>query len=121
ECARLIQELTVITWNEMPIAQKGNIKAVDILLRKLRNHNLLFGRKIFIEVDVFHQVAPDVLDPVYSQLMDDIGDSISEVNLINNTVLQWLNGDAVELYSTDSLADDETNNNTKITISNEIW
>ncbi|CAG8565896.1 20544_t:CDS:2 [Gigaspora margarita] len=39
-------------------SQKENIEAVDILLCELCNRNLLFGRKIFIGVGDFCQVAP---------------------------------------------------------------
>ncbi|CAG8507812.1 4218_t:CDS:2, partial [Racocetra persica] len=109
--------------DEIPIAQKGNIEAVDILLCELCNCNLLFGRKIFIRIGDFCQVAPvvsnarkaatileliksspiwskfeiynlqqsiqDALDPEYSQLIDDIGDGISDeqvpLTLLNTT------------------------------------
>ncbi|CAG8752262.1 40_t:CDS:1, partial [Cetraspora pellucida] len=58
EHAKLIQESIAITWNKMLMAQKDNIEAVDILLHELYNCNLLFGRKIFVGVGDFHQVAP---------------------------------------------------------------
>ncbi|CAG8788182.1 7141_t:CDS:2, partial [Gigaspora margarita] len=106
--------LSAMKAYEMPIAQKGNIEAVDILLYKLCNCNLLFGKKIFIGIGNFCQVAPvipnakkvaiileliksssiwnkfkiynlqqpirDALNPEYSQLMDNIDDSINSEN-----------------------------------------
>ncbi|CAG8504246.1 9057_t:CDS:2, partial [Cetraspora pellucida] len=59
--AKLIQKSLVIIKNKLPIAQKGNIEAVDIFLRKLCNNDLPFGRKIFIEIGDFHQVTPVIL------------------------------------------------------------
>src|SRR6185436_3628810 len=35
ERAELIRETSAITWDELPMAQKGNIEAVDMLLRDL--------------------------------------------------------------------------------------
>lgn len=42
------------------MAQKGNVKAVDILLRDICNCNLPFGGTVFIGIGDFHQVAPVV-------------------------------------------------------------
>ncbi|CAG8759306.1 7531_t:CDS:1, partial [Ambispora leptoticha] len=60
ERAKLIQETSVIIWNKLFMAQKGNIKAVDMLLCELCNCNLPFSRKIFIRIGDFCQVAPVV-------------------------------------------------------------
>ncbi|CAG8454712.1 3924_t:CDS:2 [Scutellospora calospora] len=57
ERAELIRESSAITWDKLPIAQKSNIEAVDILIHNLCKYNLLFGGKIFIDVGDFHQVA----------------------------------------------------------------
>ncbi|CAG8819006.1 46109_t:CDS:2, partial [Gigaspora margarita] len=58
ERAKLIQEASAIAWNELSMVQKGNIEAVDILLRELCDCNLPFGGKVFIGIGDFHQVAP---------------------------------------------------------------
>lgn len=53
ERAKLIQEALVIIWDELSMALKGNVEAVDMLLRELCNCNLPFGGKIFIRVGDF--------------------------------------------------------------------
>ncbi|CAG8708035.1 4998_t:CDS:2, partial [Cetraspora pellucida] len=58
ERAELIRESSAITWDELPMAQKGNIEAVDIQIRTLCKCDLPFGGKIFIGIGDFHQVAP---------------------------------------------------------------
>ncbi|CAG8821200.1 18985_t:CDS:2, partial [Gigaspora margarita] len=58
ERTKLIQESTIITWDELPMVHKGNIESVDILLCELCNYNAPFSRKIFIGIGDFCQVAP---------------------------------------------------------------
>ncbi|CAG8769459.1 3928_t:CDS:2, partial [Cetraspora pellucida] len=67
---------------------------------------------------VFNLQTPvrDSYNLEYSKFMNDVGDAILcplniEVNIINNTILQQLKGDTVNLYSTDDLADDKTQEN----------
>ncbi|CAG8624192.1 4174_t:CDS:2 [Diversispora eburnea] len=66
------------------MVQKGNIEVVDMLLRNLCHHDLLFGGKIFISIGDFYQVVPVipyVLDMEYLRLIDDIGNSINGENI----------------------------------------
>ncbi|CAG8775701.1 14978_t:CDS:2, partial [Cetraspora pellucida] len=62
ECAELIQKSSAITWDELPMAQKGNIEAVDILMCNICKCNLPFRGKIFIGAGDFRQVAPVILN-----------------------------------------------------------
>ncbi|CAG8542793.1 5407_t:CDS:2 [Cetraspora pellucida] len=169
ERAKLIQESLVVTWDELPMVQKGIVEAVDAFLHELCNSDMPFGGKIFIGIGNFCQVAPvvpragrmaivlesiksfliwdsfevcdlqqpirDSHDPEYSRLMDDIGDGISDENinlpllkithkiddainfifpetiLNNSTACQKraILSDAIDLYSTDNLANNDTN------------
>lgn len=56
--AKLIQKSSIIAWDELSMAQKGKVEAVDMFLRELCNNDLPFGGKVFIGIGDFCQVAP---------------------------------------------------------------
>ncbi|CAG8494564.1 7777_t:CDS:2 [Cetraspora pellucida] len=56
----IAHSLFLIFWDELPMAQKGNIEAVDLLLQEICNQNIPFGGKVFIGIGDFRQVAPIV-------------------------------------------------------------
>jgi hypothetical protein len=58
--AELLRATTLIVWEELPMANKACLHAVDTLLRLLCNTNKPFGGKSFISVGDFRQVAPVV-------------------------------------------------------------
>ncbi|CAG8793894.1 5672_t:CDS:2, partial [Cetraspora pellucida] len=67
------------------------------------------------EIYNLQQPVCDALDLEYFQFMDNIGDGIAilcllnaEVNSINNIILQQLEDNAIDLYSVNSLVDDKT-------------
>jgi hypothetical protein len=53
----LLCAATLIVWEELPMANKVCLYAVDALLRLLCNTDKPFGGKSFISVDDFRQVA----------------------------------------------------------------
>ncbi|CAG8646155.1 32921_t:CDS:10 [Gigaspora margarita] len=152
ERAELIRESSVISWDELAMAQKGNIEA-DILLQYSNQSNyLLFGT---LKVYNLQKPVRNANDLIYSQFMDDIGNGTNrenvtltflnttyklndiinftfpthilnnpttclqqailcplniEVNSINSTILQQVEGEEFNLYSVDNLADNENNN-----------
>ena len=58
--AELLRAATLIVWEELPMANKACVHAVDALLRLLCNTDKPFGGKPFIGVGDFRQVAPVV-------------------------------------------------------------
>ena len=55
--AELLRAATLIVWEELPMANKACVHAVDALLRLLCNTDKPFGGKPFIGVGDFRQVA----------------------------------------------------------------
>ena len=60
ERAKLLRAAKLIIWEELPMANKACIHAVDALLRLLCAIDMPFGGKPFIGVGDFRQVAPVV-------------------------------------------------------------
>ena len=58
--AELLRATSLIIWEELPMANKACLHAVDALLRLLCNADKPFGGKSFIGVGDFRQVAPVV-------------------------------------------------------------
>ena len=58
--AELLCAASLIVWEELPMANKACLYAVDALLRLLCNADKPFGGKHFISVGDFRQVAPVV-------------------------------------------------------------
>lgn len=58
--AELLRAASLIVWEELPMANKACLHAVDALLRLLCNTDKPFGGKHFIGVGDFRQVAPVV-------------------------------------------------------------
>ena len=56
----LLRAASLIVWEELPMANKACLHAVDALLRLLCNTDKPFGGKSFIGVGDFRQVAPVV-------------------------------------------------------------
>ena len=58
--ASLIQEASLIIWDEASMARRENIEALDMLLRDLCLSNVPFGGKIVVLGGDFRQTAPVV-------------------------------------------------------------
>ncbi|XP_056695007.1 uncharacterized protein [Spinacia oleracea] len=58
--AALIQETTLIIWDEASMARKENVESLDLLLRDLCDEKLLFGGKLIVFGGDFRQVLPVV-------------------------------------------------------------
>ncbi|XP_074271508.1 uncharacterized protein LOC141595439 [Silene latifolia] len=58
--AALIQETSLIIWDEASMARKETVEALDKLLRDLCDPNLLFGGKLIVFGGDFRQVLPVV-------------------------------------------------------------
>ncbi|XP_056695309.1 uncharacterized protein [Spinacia oleracea] len=56
--AALIQETTLIIWDEASMARKENVESLDFLLRDLCDENFLFGGKLVVFGGDFRQVLP---------------------------------------------------------------
>ncbi|XP_056687837.1 uncharacterized protein [Spinacia oleracea] len=56
--AALIQETTLIIWDEASMARKENVESLDLLLRDLCDADLLFGGKLIVFGGDFRQVLP---------------------------------------------------------------
>lgn len=58
--AKLICAAKLIIWDELPMANRAAVEAVDILLRQLKECPRPFGGVLFLAVGDFRQVAPVV-------------------------------------------------------------
>ena len=58
--AKLICAAKLIIWDELPMANRAAVEAVDILLRQLKGNARPFGGILFLAVGDFRQVAPVV-------------------------------------------------------------
>ena len=58
--AKLICAAKLIIWDELPMANRAAVEAVDILLRQLKESPRPFGGVFFLGVGDFRQVAPVV-------------------------------------------------------------
>lgn len=56
--AKLICAAKLIIWDELPMANRAAVEAVDILLRQLKDNARPFGGALFLGVGDFRQVAP---------------------------------------------------------------
>ena len=68
--AELLRAAGLIVWEELPMANKACLQAVDALLRLLCNTNKPFGGKPFVGVGDFRQVAPVVRGGGLSAVID---------------------------------------------------
>jgi PIF1-like helicase/Helitron helicase-like domain at N-terminus len=55
---QMIESAFAVLWEEMPMANKASVQAVDELLKKIMNNKRVFGGKRFYGVGDFGQVAP---------------------------------------------------------------
>ena len=58
--AKLICGARLIIWDELPMANRAAVEAVDILLRQLKDCQLPFGGILLLGIGDFRQVAPVV-------------------------------------------------------------
>jgi hypothetical protein len=58
--ADLFRQASVVVWDELPMAHRAVIEAVDTLFKAIMDNNLPFGGKVLIGLGDFRQVAPVV-------------------------------------------------------------
>ncbi|PIA13371.1 hypothetical protein COEREDRAFT_49360, partial [Coemansia reversa NRRL 1564] len=58
--AELLSKTSLIVWDELPMANRAVVEAVDIMLCELCGIDQPFGGKVFVGIGGFRQVAPVV-------------------------------------------------------------
>lgn len=87
ELAALLCRVSLIVWDEAPMANRMAFEAVDRLLQDVNKNNKLFGGKVFVCSGDFRQVLPVVRRGTRSATLDA---SLTKSALWEHTKVMWL-------------------------------